>query len=204
MLCGTSFIVTGLVYVFVMVEAAARTSHAGCGFFIFGCWISENVLVGEGQDFLSEGFFLLLQEIRHGCKFKPQLWAKQTIKIFQWYQKEILFSLAQGTVSLRVFWERKLGSGAWCVIPEDVSTSHTLPWASYRGSVSTRQCFFFPYPLPSWPWGGITDFQSLPSEHGLREFVFLSLMTSLAALGGNAVERMPCQLAHGIRVELYP
>ena len=129
MLCGSWFIVMVLVYVFVMVEAAARTSHAGCGF-LFGCWIYANVLVGERRDFLSEGVFLLLQEISHGCKSEPQLWAKHRTRTFQWYQKEILYSLAQGSVSLRVCWERELRSGAWCVIPEDACISHTLPWAS--------------------------------------------------------------------------
>lgn len=56
MLCGTSFLVTGLVYVFATVETAARTSHVGCGF-LCDCRISENILVGEGQDFFKwEGF----------------------------------------------------------------------------------------------------------------------------------------------------
>lgn len=41
MLCRTSFIVTDLVSVFVMVEAAARTSHAGDGFGFF-----SNIIVG--------------------------------------------------------------------------------------------------------------------------------------------------------------
>ena len=36
----------------------------------------------------------------------------------------------------------------------------------------------------------------LPSEYGLRESVFLSVMTSLATLGGNEVGRMACRLAH--------
>lgn len=35
----------------------------------------------------------------------------------------------------------------------------------------------------------------LPSEYGIRESVFLLLMTSLATLGWNEVGRMPGQLA---------
>lgn len=85
----------GLVYVFVMVETAARTSHAGCGF-LSGYWISENVLVGEGWVFFQVrgGGFLFLQEISYRCKLESQLWAKHRTGSFQWYQKEILYSLA--------------------------------------------------------------------------------------------------------------
>lgn len=86
----------------------------GLFFFLFGCWISENVLVGEGMNFLSGRVFLLLQEISHECKFEPQLRAKHRTSTFHWYQKEILYSLAQGSVPPWVFWERELRSGAWC------------------------------------------------------------------------------------------
>lgn len=44
MLCRTSFIVTDLVSVFVMVEAAARTSHAGD---VFVCFFFFNLVVGS-------------------------------------------------------------------------------------------------------------------------------------------------------------
>lgn len=75
MLCGTSFIVMGLIYVFAMVEAAARTSRAGW-VVLFVFWTSQIVLADNG------GIFLLLRKIGHGCNFEPELCAKTQNKDF--------------------------------------------------------------------------------------------------------------------------
>lgn len=62
----------GLIYVFAMVEAAARTSRAGWVVF----WTSQIVLADNG------GIFLLLRKIGHGCNFEPELCAKTQNKDF--------------------------------------------------------------------------------------------------------------------------
>lgn len=55
---------------------------------------------------------------------------KHRTRTFHWYQNEILYFLAQESISPQVCWERELRSGAWGVIPEDVCISDMVPWAS--------------------------------------------------------------------------
>jgi len=106
MLCGTSFIVTGLVYVFVIVEAAARTSRAGC-VFLFCCWISGEEL-GKGRIFELWRFSCFYRRSVTDAILNLSCGLKHRTRTFQWYQKEILGA----GKCLLVFWERVRTLGA--------------------------------------------------------------------------------------------
>lgn len=116
--------------------------------FLFGCWISENVLAGEGWDFLSVGFFLLLQEISHGCKFEPQLWAKTQNKNSPLVSEENPLFLGTGKcLSTGVLGE---GTEIRCVVchpRRHLHFSHA-PLGFLGRDCVNKTVFFFPYPLP--------------------------------------------------------